>query len=357
MPIQSSERLRRIALSAAAVLAALVAATALVAALESAFRLDNASAVYLLAVVAIAILLGTAPAIATAIWAFLAYNFLFVDPRYTLTVGRADEVLTLFLLLFVGIVSGRLAGRQRDREQKASRREREARAIFGISRELATSERLTDAMQSVVARLADEAGMERTWVGLGATVIHERVVADSGGVATPRPEVATFAVLQRDREEGAATWTRIRAPATAGTRHAEPQGTARRASLFRVDLRSAGATIGSLSSQRTDAAGQPQLEETRRRAAAADQLGQAVRRERLQAQAAELEIARRSDERKSAFVDSVSHDLRTPLATIRATAGSLADPAIDLSDADRRAAAAAIDGEAHRLNRLVGDLL
>ena len=357
MPIQSNEGFRRIALSAAAVLAALAAATALVAALETAFRLDNASAVYLLAVVAIAILLGTAPAIATAIGAFLAYNFAFVEPRYTFTVGRADEVLTLFLLLFVGIVSGRLAGRQRDREQKASRREREARAIFGISRELATSERLTDAMQSVVARLADETGMERTWVGLGATVMHERVVADSGGVATPRPTVGTHSVLQRDREEGAATWTRIRAPAAAGMRHAEPHGTTRRTALFRVELRSAEETVGSLWSQRADSAGQPQLEETRLLAAAADQLGQAVRRERLQAQTAELEIARRSDELKSALVDSVSHDLRTPLATIRATAGSLADPAIELSDEDRRAAAAAIDAEAHRLNRLVGDLL
>ena len=356
MPIQSRDRLRRIALSAAAVLAALAAATALVAALETAFRLDNASAVYLLAVVAIAILLGTTPAIATAIGAFLAYNFAFVEPRYTFTVGRADEVLTLFLLLFVGIVSGRLAGRQRDREQQASRREREARAIFGISRELATTERLTDAMQWVVARLADETGMERTWVGLGATVMHERVVADSGGVATPRPTVGMYAVLQRDREEGAATWTRIRAE-TAGARRAEPSGMTRRAALFRVELRSADESVGSLWSQRAALAGQPLLEETRLLAAAADQIGQAVRRERLQAQAAELEIARRSDELKSALVDSVSHDLRTPLATIRATAGSLADPAIELSDADRRAAAAAIDAEAHRLNRLVGDLL
>jgi two-component system sensor histidine kinase KdpD len=53
----------------------------------------------------------------------------------------------------------------------------------------------------------------------------------------------------------------------------------------------------------------------------------------------------------------VSHDLRTPLATIRAAAGSLADPEVELSDADRRAAAGAIDAEADRLNRLVGDLL
>jgi len=356
VPAQNDGR-NRVAISTMGVLAALAAATVLVAALETAFLLDNASSVYLLAVVGVAITLGTAPAIATAVGGFLAYNFLFVEPRFTFTVGRADEVLTLFLLLFVGIVSGRLAGLQRDRERKATQRELEAQALFGISRELATSERLTDAMQTVVARLTAETRMTRTWVGLGATVARERVVADSGGVTAPRPAVGTHAVLQRDREEGAASWTRIHPAAATGSRPVATDAPAKRAGLFRVALQAAGETVGSLWSERASRAGQPQIVETRLLAAAADQLGQAVRRERLLAQAAELEIARRSDELKSALVDSVSHDLRTPLATIRAAAGSLADPTIDLSDEDRRQAAGAIDAEADRLNRLVGDLL
>jgi two-component system sensor histidine kinase KdpD len=335
-----------------AVLVALGGATALAALLEEALRLDNASAVYLLAVVAVAIRLGTTSAVATAIGSVLVYNFLFVDPRFTLTVGRAEEVLTLLLLLFVGIVIGRLAGLQRDRERQALRREREARALFGITRELATSNRLTDAIQSVVTRLATEAGMERTWVAFGATVPHERVVADSAGLASPRPGIGTHSVLHRDSEEGAATWIRIHPPAgPAGTR-AGP-----RVALFRVELRSGAETLGSLWAERGASAPMPRLEETRLMAAAADQLGQAVRRERLAAQAAELEIARRSDELKSALVDSVSHDLRTPLATIRAAAGSLADPDIELAAEDRRQAARAIDAEAERLNRLVGNLL
>ncbi|HEY6608840.1 MAG TPA: DUF4118 domain-containing protein, partial [Candidatus Limnocylindria bacterium] len=121
------------------VLAALAVASALVALVESVFRIDNASAIYLLAVVVVAIRYGATLAIVTSIGAFAAYNFLFIEPRLTLSVGRAEELLTLFLLLVVGIVMGRLAGIQRDREQQATRREREARALFGISRELATS--------------------------------------------------------------------------------------------------------------------------------------------------------------------------------------------------------------------------
>lgn len=128
------------------VLGALAVATGLIAALEYAYALDNASSVYLVPVVGIAIRFGTGPAVATAIGAFLAYNFFFVDPRYTFTVARADELLTLVLLLFVGVASGRLAGLQRDRERQAVRREREARALFAISRELATSDRVTAAI-------------------------------------------------------------------------------------------------------------------------------------------------------------------------------------------------------------------
>ena len=291
-----------------------------------------------------------------AVGAFLAYNFLFVEPRYTFTVGRPEELLNLFLLLFVGIVMGRVAGLQRNRERMARRREREAQALFGISRELATSERLSSAMQAVVARLASEAGMTRTWVGLGSTVSQERVVADSGGVSTPRPPIGAHAVLQRDREEGTANWTRILPAVATGDRTVAAAGR-KRTGLFRVELRAADETLGSLWSERAAGAGEPHLEETRLLAAAADQLGQAVRRERLQKQAAELEIARRSDELKSALLDSVSHDLRTPLATIRAAAGSLADPQVALSDEVRRASAQTIDEEADRLDRLVGNLL
>jgi two-component system sensor histidine kinase KdpD len=341
--------------SAITVVTALAVASGLVLVFEYVGELENASAIYLLAVVVVAIRHGTAPAIATSVGAFAAYNFLFVEPRFTFSVARADELLTLFLLLVVGIVIGRLAGLQRDRERKALQREREARALFGISRELATSHRLTDAMQSVVERVASDAGMTRTWVGLGATVAQERVVADSAGVGTARPAVAAHAVLQRDREEGAASWTRIHPAATPSRKR---EGRAERpAAVFRVALRAGDETIGSLWSVRVEAAGQPLVEETRLLAAAADQLGQAVRRDRLLDQAAELEIARRSDEIKSALVDSVSHDLRTPLTTIRAAAGSLADPEIDLSPADRQLTARAIDAEAERLNRLVGDLL
>ena len=92
-------------------------------------------------------------------------------------------------------------------------------------------------------------------------------------------------------------------------------------------------------------------------AAAADQIGGSLERERLQREATSAEISRRSEALKSALLDSVSHDLRTPLASIRAAAGTLMDPDIDWPPDQRREIAASIDREADWLNRLVTNLL
>ena len=345
----------RVLRSAASATASLIGATFLVGLLELAVGLENASSVYLLAVAVVAIWWGTVAAMGTAFGGFLAYNFLFVDPRFSFTVAQPQGLLNLLLLFAIGILIGRLAGRERARERQAQRSDREARALFGVSSALATSAQSAEALHGVVERVGRETGMARVWVGLGSVPAQERVVADTGGDA-PVPGPGAHAVLQRGGDEGAATWARIMPPGEARPRSAPAADRASRGTSYRVEIRAGDETIGSLWSM-NPRRGHPQIEETRLLAATADQIAQAVRRDRLAAQAVELEIASRSDELKSALLDSVSHDLRTPLATIRAAAGSLADPHVQLTDAERRGAARTIDAEADRLNRIVGNLL
>ena len=328
---------------------ALGLATALVALIDATLQIENASSIYLLAVTAVAIRWGTGEAIGTAIGAVLIYNFAFVEPRFTLFVGRVEELVTLALLLFVGAVIGRLTGLQRDRERVAARRETEARALFAITRELATAQAAGDALASVVGRLALETGMERVWVGAGSNATRERVLADTSP-GTPLPAVSTHAVLRREPDEDRAAWVRIRPPEAASRADAHPAS-------HRVEIGGPEGVLGSIWARRPSGAAPLSVEETRLLAAAADLIGQALTREHLVGAAADLEISRRSDDLKSALLDSVTHDLRTPLASIRAAAGSLADEAISLSPEERRAAATSIDREAQRLNRLVGNLL
>jgi two-component system sensor histidine kinase KdpD len=102
--------------------------------------------------------------------------------------------------------------------------------------------------------------------------------------------------------------------------------------------------------------GDPDPIETRLLAAAADQVGLALAHDRLAAESQAAEVARQSDAIKSALLQSVSHDLRTPLATIRAAAGTLV-PDSGLDPDEQRESVAAIDREVEYLNRLVTNML
>jgi two-component system sensor histidine kinase KdpD len=121
-------------------------------------------------------------------------------------------------------------------------------------------------------------------------------------------------------------------------------------------MEAASRLFGSIWAFRDRSDGEPDATETRLISAAADQVGQALAQDRLAAESRAAEIARQSDYLKSALLQSVSHDLRTPLATIRAAAGTLR-PGSGLSEHDQQESADAIDREVEYLNRLVTNLL
>jgi two-component system sensor histidine kinase KdpD len=147
-----------------------------------------------------------------------------------------------------------------------------------------------------------------------------------------------------------AQWVRVHQPA--GGRSRGPTD----AETYRVLIEAGGATLGSVWALRARADGLPTADQTRLLSAAADQLGQAIAHDRMAAEAHAAEVARESDALKSALLQSVSHDLRTPLATIRAAAGTLrAAPHGDETTRDE--SIDAIEREVEYLNRLVTNLL
>ncbi len=127
--------------------------------------------------------------------------------------------------------------------------------------------------------------------------------------------------------------------------------------ILRVPIALGGESIGSLWAARQRGDPFPGRSHSRLLAAAADQLGQSVVRDRLAAEATAVEVARQGDALKSALLDSVSHDLRTPLAAIRAAAGSLMDRDVAPTPESTREVAGSIDQEAQRLSRLVRNML
>ena len=103
----------------AVALPALLGASVVVAILQDVLGVPNPSAVYIVAVVAAAIVSGTYGAVATAVASFVLYNFLFTEPRYTLSMHEPGVWLSVVLLLFVGIVVGQLAALLRARAEVA----------------------------------------------------------------------------------------------------------------------------------------------------------------------------------------------------------------------------------------------
>ena len=342
----------------------LVLATALAALLHLQMGVSDAAIVYLLAVVAVGTGYGSWLAVGTSVASFLLYDFFFVQPLYTFAIAAPEEWLDLLLFLVVAIAIGRLSALQLQRRREAELRGAEARAMFAMSRDIATTATALEAAPILAGRLVRDAEMARVWIGLGDSLRDERVVADTQP-EQPRPAVASRWTLHSSSGDTQPSWARVRETTVARPREGSESRDLRLRQLgddgpstvMRVPIKVGGETIGSLWATRPQTDPFPGRSHSRLLAAAADQLGQSVVRDRLASEATAVEVARQGDALKSALLDSVSHDLRTPLAAIRAAAGNLMDPAVKLDPEAEREVARSIDQEAQRLSRLVRNML
>jgi two-component system, OmpR family, sensor histidine kinase KdpD len=342
------EDVRRAIETGAATTLALAVGTLVVFLLESPpIGIADASPVYLIPVVFISSRYGTWPGLVTAVAAVAVYDLLFTEPRFTLVVADPREWLDLILFLFVALAVGRLVAINAERAAVADRRAGESEALFAVSRQLASSE-FDAAVQAIAERLQRDTGFDRVWVSIEKDG-RERVIGDTSR-GQPIPASALTDTLVRPAADEPTRWLR------AHEQLRRAAGLQIHPRVLRVPIEADGDVLGSLSAVAGDV-GRLSPETTRLLALAADQLGLALHRDRLRRAATDAEIARRSDELKSALVASVSHDLRTPLASIRAAAENLLDPEVAWTTDEVRAAATSVESEADRLDRLVRGLL
>lgn len=313
----------------------------------------DASPVYFVAIVLVGSLVGTWPALVAAVGAFILYDLFFTEPRLTLIVEDPREWLDLVLFLVLAIVVGRLSALGSERAAEASRRAAEAAGLFTVGRILATSPDVETAAPLVATRLLDVAGLRRVWISVDRpTATGVRILADTHP-SEPLPASAFVTNLVRMPDATPARWQRAHEP----VRFAAPLTAGPKVTLLRIRMEADGLLVGSIHAVAGPDRAEPDRSATRLLGLAADQLGFAIRRDALRQSATEAEIARQGDALKSALLDAVSHDLRTPLASIRAQAGTLADHEVPLTDVAARSAGAAIDLEAERLDRLVREVL
>jgi two-component system sensor histidine kinase KdpD len=279
---------------------AVAATTVTVELLDTVAPVLSLGVLYIFAVLLVAIFWGPLVAVPVAVASMLAFNFFHLPPVHTFTLADRSNWLALVVYVVTAIVVGSLASRYRLRGAAAEQREREAALLADIAAELLRGTELDQELRRIEGRTADVLGVSRVRIALGE---HPR-----------------------------------------GSPHESPHP-------LSVD----GRPIGALFTPETE---EPELSTSRRLLPAlASLLTIAGERDALAREALEAETLRRSDTVKTAIIQTVSHDLRTPLATIEQALDGLESPDLVLTEGDRAALLESIRIEHIRLKRLVENLL
>ena len=322
-----------------AALGAVAAAVLVGMGLERLTRLPNLSMIFLFAVLVCAIRFGLWSAIGASLLSFMAYNFFFIDPRHSFTVAEPYELFSLIIFLVVAVATGTLAARLRQQARATSERAEAMQSLFDFSAKLSGAAKLDD----VVYLLANQTAATVD----GKSIIlsrHGSDLAIAGGwppednIATPDWAAARWA-FQKSELAGRGTGT---LPASRFQ--------------FRPMLGSGGpiAVIGidpGEGEETLPAASEAALQSIIEQAAVA------MERTRLVELAAQADNAAEGERLRAALLSSISHDLRTPLASIVGSVTSLRTLGDKMSRADRTELLITIEEEANRLSRFVSNLL
>ena len=293
---------------------------------------------YLAAVVVAAVFLGRGPAALTAGLSVLAFDFFFVQPRFSFSVSDTEYLLTFVGLFVVGLVISSLAARSRDQAEAARRREAQAVALYELSRDLAAASGLDDILNVVVRHVGETFGREAT------------ILLPADGSLRPRALSPGFAL--DENELAVATWA-FKQGQTAG----RGTDTLPAAAVRYLPLKTARGVIGILGIKPVDPDSYLAPEQRRLLEAFASQAAVAIERAELADRARQAQLSQATEALQRALLNSISHDLRTPLVSITGTLTSLEEEGACLDEPAQRSLITMAREEAERLNRLVGNLL
>jgi two-component system sensor histidine kinase KdpD len=320
------------------VITIVAAASGVAAAIEPFVPLASLSLVYLTAVLLVAVRTAMRPALIAAVLSATAYNFFFTEPRYTFAIHRTHELVTVGFFLIIGLIGGQLAGRLRNQVLALRSTNEQTQTLLSLSRHLAAAVDLATVHREAAATIAKH---------LHVPVV--LLVPGDGG------KLELAAGSQDEIDLNVKAWS----AAQWAYDHGQPSGY-QTDTLSGIDWRFLSLVLeqecfGVVGIYR------PSQEFHSEQLTAIDalvtQVTLAMARTRLSTSLEQAKVAEETERLRSALLSSVSHDLRTPLASMIGAATSLHSLDAALSADDRRELLESVISEGERLNRYIQNLL
>ena len=299
-------------------------------------HLSNLVMLYLLGSVGTSMRNGIKESLLATILSIVAFDFFFVPPRFTFAVSDYRYVFTFIVMTVVSVILSALTTRLRESSKAVSMRERTTAMLYDLSRKLAES-RKKEEMAQFSAQKASEI------LGFPTAIF----VRDDSGLKLLVPSSSAFELSQN--EQAVASWV---------VDHGQPAGrstdTLSGSHGYYVPLNGSNGTLGVIGADlpvgETADLSQRLLIE-----AIANQLAGALERAQFAKDSHDAALQAETEQMRSDLLSAVSHDLRTPLASIEGSATTMLENA-DLS-ATSRELASTIQEESQRMGRLIRNLL
>jgi two-component system, OmpR family, sensor histidine kinase KdpD len=321
--------------STLAVAAAIVASRVLTALTQ----FPNLSLIFLMAVLFSAVTFGIWPAIYASVLSFLAYNFFFIEPIYTFTVTKPFELLALAVFVVTAFITSAMAGRVREQASIAAARTRATRRLYEFSRKISGLATVEDIAEGAAGEL--HASLAR-----GAIIL----LAEEG-------ELVLRGAWPPEDALDPATMTAARWAFT----HDEPAG-ADTATLPTVPwlflpLKTPRGIVGVVGTAQVGSMPPIDAEARALLDTLAEQTATALERASLAREIANTRAAAEAERVRNTLLASISHDFRTPLASILGSATSLLEYEDKLDEASRKDLLQHIKSEVENLDGMVRNLL
>jgi len=316
-----------------------IASVIFVTGLITVFHLDsvlaNVSMLYLLVVFLLGLYVGRSAAVVSSLLSFAAFDWFFVEPKHTLSVHSASEVLALCMFLLVSTITGQLTSRVRAAAAEARQRQTEtetlAKASWAVSSQLTTEQALTEVLEQL-HRVADIDTAAVISFDQDGKVLLRASISSSGDTDKKSllAEIDKHLVSARGDSSSERGWTPVA--------HGGNQ---------------AGAVYVKLNDKTEESEEQKRLID-----ALINHAVVILQREELMKEQSRTQALKEADKLKTALLSMVSHDFRSPLTGIKAAVSALLQESPqELDSAEAKQLLQGIEQEADRINRMVGNIL